>query len=68
MPDQLTYQSTDRDWKGFYFLSAVCLIVTAAIWSVVSRTAGALYASGYPGDPTQYLQLISQHQGLAALT
>ena len=56
------------DWKGLYRLSGILLIVTAGVWTVVSRTAGALYASGYPGDPASYLQLVSRHQFLAALT
>ena len=44
------------------------LIITAIIWTVVSRTASILYSSGFPGDPVSYLQLISQHQSLAAIT
>jgi hypothetical protein len=48
--------------------SAILLILTAAIWLVVSRTAAILYASGYPPDPTSYLQLVSQHRLLATLT
>jgi hypothetical protein len=44
------------------------LILTAIVWNVVPWTAQKLYASGYPGDPAAYMQLISQHQTLAAVT
>ena len=44
------------------------LILTAVIWTVVSRTASILYTAGYPADPAAYLQLVSQHQSLAAVT
>lgn len=68
MSNGSSIQDTDGQWRGFYLLSAIFLILTAATWSVVSRTASLLYASGYPSDPASYLQLISQHQSLAALT
>ena len=48
--------------------SGILLIITAVLWTIVSRTASILYSSGYPGDPTSYLQLISQHQFLASIT
>jgi Domain of unknown function (DUF4386) len=57
-----------RSWKGLFRLSGILLIVTAGVWTVVSRTARLLYASGYPGDPESYLKLISQHQLLASAT
>ena len=59
---------TDQNWRGLYSVSGVLLIITAVIWTVVSRTANLLYASGYPSDPAAYLQLVSQHQPLAAIT
>jgi hypothetical protein len=55
-------------WKGFYRVSGIMLIVTAIIWTIVSRTANILYSSGYPSDPASYLELISQHQSLASIT
>jgi hypothetical protein len=58
----------DRSWKGLYRVSGILLIVTAVVWTVVSRTASILYASGYPSDPASYLQLVSQHQVLASVT
>jgi hypothetical protein len=58
----------NRDWNGLYRVSGILLIVTAAVWTVVSRTASILYASGYPGDPASYLKLVSQHQLLASVT
>jgi len=57
-----------RSWTGLFRVSGVLLILTAAVWFVVSRTASLLYAGGYPGDPASYLQLIAQHQQLAAAT
>jgi hypothetical protein len=57
-----------REWKGLFSASGVCLVITAILWTVVSRTARILYASGYPGDPASYLNLVSQHQLLAAVT
>jgi hypothetical protein len=61
-------RETNRDWRGFYRLSGILLIVTAVVWTIVSRTASVLYASGYPSDPASYLKLISQHQLLASAT
>jgi hypothetical protein len=58
----------DRSWRGLYWVSGILLIVTAVVWTVVSRTASILYASGIPGDPESYLQLVSQHQVLASVT
>jgi hypothetical protein len=58
----------DRSWAGLYCASGILLIITAVLWTVVSRTASVLYASGYPGDPAAYLQLVSQHKALAAIT
>jgi hypothetical protein len=58
---------TDLKWRGLYRVSGILLIVTAVVWTVVSRTASILYASGYPGDPEAYLQLVSQHQALASV-
>lgn len=58
----------NRDWRGLYRTSGILLILTAVIWTVVSRTAGILYSSGFPSDPAAYLKLISQHQLLASVT
>jgi hypothetical protein len=58
----------DRSWTGLYRVSGILLIITAVVWTIVSRTAGVLYASGYPADPASYLQLVSQHQALASVT
>lgn len=66
--NRIAVDETNQKWRGVYYVSGVLLILTAIIWTVVSRTANILYASGYPGDPASYLQLISQHQGLASLT
>jgi hypothetical protein len=63
-----TTEPTDEGWVGLYRVSGILLIVTAVVWTVVSRTASMLYASGYPGDPETYLQLVSQHQALASVT
>jgi len=60
--------STGQSWKGLFLVSGIFLILTAIVWTIVSRTASVLYASGYPSDPEAYLQLVSQHQQLAAIT
>jgi hypothetical protein len=57
-----------RSWRGFYRVSGILLIITAVIWTIVSRTASILYSSGYPSDPASYLELVSQHQVLASVT
>lgn len=64
----LSTEAGSRNWNGLYRASGIMLIVTAAIWTAVSWTAQRLYSSGYPTDPAAYLQLISQHQTLAAVT
>jgi Domain of unknown function (DUF4386) len=58
----------DLNWKTFYKTSAILLVLTGIIWVAVSRLAGALYPSGVPTDASTYLQLVSQHQALAAAT
>jgi hypothetical protein len=63
-----TSDEIHQTWNGLYCVSGILLIITAVIWTVVSRTASILYSSGYPSDPTAYLQLISQHQFLASVT
>jgi len=63
----LSIESEGR-WKGLYRASGVMLMITAIIWTIISRTANILYSSGYPGDPQSYLQLVSQHQLLASVT
>jgi hypothetical protein len=71
---ELTRQSVSsaetgsRNWNGLYRASGIMLIITAAIWTIVSWTAQRLYSTGYPVDPAAYLQLISQQQTLAAVT
>ncbi len=65
---KISTEIADSKWKGLYCLSGFLLIITALIWNVVSWTARILYSNGFPGDPTSYLQLISQHQLLAAIT
>jgi hypothetical protein len=52
----------DRDWSGFYRLGGVIAVLTGIQWLVASLMASVLYASGYPGNPEAYLQLVSQQQ------
>jgi hypothetical protein len=66
--DAWSSDSADQSWRGLYCVSGILFILTAAIWLVVSRSASTLYASGYPGDPESYLQLVSQHKFLATMT
>jgi hypothetical protein len=58
----------DRSWKGLFTISGILLVITAGLWTVVTWAANFLYSSGYPSDPAAYLQLISTHQLLAAVT
>jgi hypothetical protein len=58
----------DQKWRGFFKVSGVLLIITAILRTIVTQTSRSLYATGYPSDPASYLQLISQHQSLAATT
>jgi hypothetical protein len=58
----------DQRWKTLYSTSGIMLIITAIIWTIVSRTASILYSSGYPSDPASYLELVSRHQFLASVT
>ena len=66
--NEIAIDENHQDWSGLYRLSGILLIITAVVWTIVSRTANLLYASGYPSDPASYLQLISLHQRLASFT
>jgi hypothetical protein len=66
--NETSIDEVNQRWRGLYYASGILLILTAGVWSVVSWTSRMLYASGYPADPASYLQLVSQHQFLAALT
>jgi hypothetical protein len=68
MNHSIEQPADQRDWQGLYRASGILLIVTAVVWTVVSRTASILYASGYPADPAAYLQLVGQRSALASLT
>jgi hypothetical protein len=63
-----TIEESILNWKGLFRVSGILLMLTSVLWTIVSRTAGMLYAAGYPADPAAYLQLVSQHQQLASLT
>jgi len=66
--DVSTAATVDREWRGLYSLSGILVLLIAVLSFVVVWGARTLYSSGYPSDATSYLQLISQHQGLAATT
>ncbi|HTX90493.1 MAG TPA: hypothetical protein VMC09_04670 [Anaerolineales bacterium] len=68
LENKRTNDDVDRSWRGLFCVSGILLIITAVIWTTVSHTASVLYASGYPGDPASYLELISHHQLLASVT
>jgi hypothetical protein len=63
-----TRESADQNWKGLFRASGVLMIITTVLSFVVAWGGRTLYASGYPGDPTSYLSLVSQHQSLASIT
>ena len=57
--------SYQPSWKGLYRVSAVLLIIVGILGFFLMIGGLDLYKSGYPSNPTAYLQLVSQHQGLA---
>lgn len=58
----------DQSWKGLFLVSGILMMAICLLSFVVAWSGRTLYASGYPPDPTSYLQLVSQHQRLAATT
>lgn len=64
----LTPETVDFRWRGLYIVSGILMITSALLSFVVAYDARILYTSGYPGDPVSYLQLVAQHQQLAAIT
>lgn len=58
-------QPLERSWKGFYRVSGVLAVITGIMGFVFFIGGLNLYSSGYPTNPTAYLQLVSQHQGAA---
>jgi hypothetical protein len=61
-------RTDDQNWKGLFFVSGILLIAICLLSFAVAWGGRTLYASGYPPDPTSYLQLVSQHQPLASTT
>jgi hypothetical protein len=59
---------TDRKWKGLYLTSGILMFLIALLSFIVAWSGRTLYAQGYPADPEAYLNLVSQHQGLANFT
>ena len=55
----------EPSWKGLYRVSGVLIIITGILGFFLMLGGATLYKSGYPSNPTAYLQLVSQHQGLA---
>ena len=55
----------ESSWEGLYRISAVLLIIVGILGFLLMLGGADLYKSGYPTNPTAYLQLVSQHQGLA---
>jgi hypothetical protein len=62
---QSTKQSLEPSWKGLYRVSGVLAVIVGTLSFVLMLGGGTLYKSGYPSNPTAYLQLVSQHQALA---
>jgi hypothetical protein len=63
-----SFQSDDQQWRGLYCASGIILLLTAVLSFVVAWGGRTLYASGYPSDPASYLQMVSEHRDLAAVT
>jgi hypothetical protein len=60
-----TINEVDRSWKGLISVSGILLILVPIVSLLLLYYARILYSSGYPGDPTGYLQLIAQNQQIA---
>jgi hypothetical protein len=58
----------DQRWKGLICVSGILLILNAVLSLILLYCGRILYSSGYPSDPESYLQLVAQHQQLAAFT
>ena len=58
-------EPVEPGWKGLYRPGGILLVIWGIGGLVVFLMASVLYKSGYPSNPTAYLQLIS-HQQLRA--
>jgi hypothetical protein len=64
----ITTGEGDHKWKGLICVSGILIILVPIVSLALLYYARLLYTSGYPGDPAAYLQLIAQHEKLAAFT
>lgn len=55
-------ESVEQRWKGLYRPSGILLIIEGIGGLVVFLMGAVLYKSGYPSNPTAYLELIAQQQ------
>jgi hypothetical protein len=55
-------ESVDQRWIKLYRPSGILLLIEGIGGLVVFLMGAVLYKSGYPGNPTAYLELISQQQ------
>jgi hypothetical protein len=62
-----TFDKVDPRWRGLILASSVLLIAIPFASLCALYLARTLYTTGYPGDAAAYLQLVSQHQGMASL-
>lgn len=63
--DQESTLSSDRSWRGLYRVAGVLAIIVGIVSFILMLGGATLYKSGYPSNPTAYLQLISQNVVLA---
>jgi hypothetical protein len=63
-----TNGDVDQSWKGLISVSGILLILNSLLSLLALYYARILYSSGYPGNPEAYLQLVAQHQKIAAFT
>jgi hypothetical protein len=64
----IAMETTDQRWKSLFRFSGILMILIPVLSLVALYAARVLYTPAYPGDPTAYLQLVSQHQALASIT
>jgi len=57
----------DNRWRVLYLVGGILAIAIGVLSIFAAYEGRILYASGYPRDAASYLQLVSQHQGLASV-
>lgn len=62
------FDEIDPRWRRLILVSGILLFVIPLISLYALYLARILYTPGYPSNTAAYLQLVSQHQGMASIT